>query len=115
MNIEALIRKALLIGVLSSLILVSVGGFLYLVHHGGDIVSYQHFQAKPEYYSSIRTLLSSGYIFTSFGIIYLGIIVLVFTQFARVILTGCLFASQHDKVFVAITLGVLVIMIFSIL
>ena len=115
MNIELLIRKALLIGVLSSLVLVSIGGFLYLAHHGGDVVSYQHFQSEPQYFKSIRNLFTSSYIFTASGLIYLGIAVLVFTQFARVILTGCLFASQHDKKFVAITLGVLLIMIFSIL
>jgi len=115
MNIELLIRRALLIGVLSSLVLVSMGGFFYLAHHGGDVVNYQHFQSEPQYFKSIPGLFTSGYFFTALGLIYLGIAILVFTQFIRVILTGCLFASLHDKKFVAITLGVLLIMIFSIL
>lgn len=114
-RMQLAIGRLLLIGVLVSFAMVLIGGSLYLLKHGTDIVHYQSFHGEPQVYKSITDIFSDAFTFSSLGLIQLGLLILVITQVLRVGLTAWLFIQLRDNVFVYISLFILFVLIYSLI
>lgn len=116
MDIQQLIGNTLRWGVILACLLATIGGVYYLVQHGLD--------PMPNYSSFDATAAAAQTHFTTFsglwqGILHgdaasciqVGVIVLILTPIARVVLSFFDFIVEQDWLYVAITAIVLAIII----
>ena len=114
-KMEWVISLLLRIGVVSAAALVFAGGILYLYQQGNVFPHYQTFQGEPSYLRSLGGILSSAVSLDSRGIIQLGLVLLVLTPVARVVFSVAAFAIQRDRLYVCVTLIVLIILLYDLL
>ncbi len=114
-NLEAIIGNLLRVGVLVSATIVGVAGLFYLIQHHADSVNYANFHIEC---SSLRTLpgiFRSAMRLRTDAMIQLGLVLLIATPIARVVLAALGFYFERDRLYVAVSLVVLAILIFSIM
>jgi uncharacterized membrane protein len=114
-RIQLAIGRLLLIGVLVSFIIILIGGILYLLNHGTDIIHYQAFHGEPQLYKSIPDILLDAFTLSPLALIQLGLLILVIVQILRVALTTWLFIQIRDNYFVYISLFILFILVYSLI
>jgi len=110
---ERLIGNLLRAGVLASALIVLAGGVLYLVHEGRIHPDYGTFQGESAYLTSVNGVVSAALKLDSRGLMQLGLMLLVLTPIARVILAAYAFFREGDKTYVVVSLIVLAVLIYS--
>ena len=116
MDIQQLIGNTLRWGVILACLLASIGGIYYLLQHGLDTVpDYRHFDvASAAAQSNITTFngLWEGILHgDAASCIQVGVIVLILTPVARVVLSLFDFIVERDWLYMAITALVLSIIV----
>ena len=107
--------RLLQVGVLIASTVVLIGGLLYLRAHAGITKDYRTFKGEP---ASLRhpvelfRLLMTG---DPAAVVQLGVLLLIATPIARVIFAAIGFAVERDRLYVAISLAVLAVLIFGLL
>ena len=86
---------------------------LYLVRHGAASPSYAVFQGEPSDLCSIGGIIADVISGSSRGIIQLGLLLLIATPVMRVVLSLVGFAWQRDRIYVLVSLTVLVLLLYS--
>ncbi len=112
-QLELLLSNILKYGVAIASTVVLVGGILYLIRHGAEPVDYQFFKGQPSEFCSptgVAWAVLSG---SRRGIIQLGLLLLVATPIARVVISLLTFLWQREFTYVIITLSVLSALIYS--
>jgi uncharacterized membrane protein len=112
-ELDVSVAGMLRFGVTLSALVVLAGGLLFLRHPWSAIPDYSHFRAGD---SSLRTL--SGIVrgavrLSPQSIIQLGLILLIATPVARIAFCVVGFARQRSRLYVLISLTVLIILLFS--
>jgi uncharacterized membrane protein len=112
-ELDVSVAGMLRFGVTLSALVVLAGGLLFLRHPWSAIPDYSHFRAGD---SSLRTL--SGIVrgavrLSPRNIIQLGLILLIATPVARIAFCVVGFARQRSRLYVLISLTVLIILLFS--
>jgi len=92
---------------------VLAGGIWYLMQHGTAAPAYHIFRAEPEYLRHLRGIVSGIPGFHARRVIQLGLLLLIATPVARVAFSVWAFFQLRDRTYVAITLFVLVVLLFS--
>lgn len=111
-KMEAVMSLLLTLGTLFSAALVLVGGVLYLLQSGGQIVHFDSLQGHAVH-MTIKQVWMVALSFSPLGIIELGLLSLVATQILRVGLLTWFYASIRDWWFTNISLFVLLTLIYS--
>jgi uncharacterized membrane protein len=114
-RIEVIIGSLLRVGVLLAASVVLIGGVLYEVRHGSEMINYTTFHGEPEALKSIPAVVDGVLSFHARAIIQLGLLLLIATPIARVVFSAVAFAIEKDYLYVAITLIVLAILLYSLL
>ena len=112
---EQVIGQLLRAGVLLAAAVVFVGGVLYLVRHGAEHPDYHTFHGVSTNLRSIRGTVHEAFALRGLGIMQLGLLLLVLTPISRVAFSALGFFLEGDKMYVAITLVVLSVLLFSFL
>ena len=112
-RIEEMVGKLLRAGVLVSAVIVAVGGAWWLIRTGGTPASYHQFRQPPQDLRHVGALLKSLAHPRPEGVIALGLILLIATPVARVALALVGFVLERDYIYVAITVLVLTILVYS--
>jgi uncharacterized membrane protein len=112
---EQVIGNLLRAGVLLSTLVVLAGGILYLVHHGMAAADYHVFGGEPQYLRTVGGVVGSAFQLDSRGIMQLGLLVLVLTPIARVVLAAIAFVLEKDFVYVVVSLIVLAVLIYGLM
>jgi uncharacterized membrane protein len=111
-RVEGIIGNLLRIGVIASAVVVSVGGLLHLVRHGGqaaqDLSTFE-----PEQLQSPVHIVHDAAKLHALGLIMLGLLLLVATPVVRVLFSVVAFALQRDYLYVLFTLLVLAVLLYS--
>lgn len=102
-------------GVLLAAAVTAVGGLGLLVRHGGEVPDYRVFRGEEAPYRTVAEIARGVEDFSMPAIISLGIVLLIATPVARVMLTLGGFIAQRDRVYIAITGLVLLILASSLL
>jgi len=113
-KLERLLGAVLRIGVLASAVVVLGGGVIYLARHADETTHYGTFD--PEELTQLRTpsgIVTSALSASGRGIIQLGLLLLIATPVARVVVSVAGFARQRDFMYVALTLFVLGVLFYS--
>jgi uncharacterized membrane protein len=90
-----------------------VGAVLYLGKNPRARVDYHTFQAQPEQLRSVHGVFDAALQGQSAAILQLGLLLLVATPIARVLFSVFAFALEGDRMYVAFTLTVLAILLYS--
>jgi uncharacterized membrane protein len=113
-RVEELIGTLLRAGVALAAAIVTLGGALYLARHGGELPAYHVFRGEPAPLRSVAGILWRALDLRGSGLIQLGLLVLLATPVARVAFAAYAFARQRDRLYVAVTLFVLTVLLYSI-
>jgi uncharacterized membrane protein len=112
-RMEKLIGLLLLVGVLTSAVIVLAGGVIFLWRHGSSPVHYRVFRGEPSDLRTLAGIWGDAQALSGRGIIQFGLVLLVAVQVVRVGLTGVLFLLNRDGKFVAITSMVLFLLAYA--
>jgi uncharacterized membrane protein len=110
---EQVIGQLLRLGVTLSAAVVVLGGMVYLVRHGMEPPTYGVFRGEPSDLRNVEGIVGQVQVGRGRGIIQLGLLLLIATPVARVAFSVVAFALERDRLYVAITLIVLAVLLFS--
>jgi uncharacterized membrane protein len=102
-------------GVLIAAAVVACGGVAFVARHGLERPQYHVFHGQPALLKSVRGILDDASHFDARGLIQLGLLLLIATPIARVVFSVVGFARQRDWLYVAITLVVLTLLLYSLI
>lgn len=112
-DIQRIIGWILRVGVILSMLIVFIGGCVYLYRHGAETVHYKEFIGVPGFVHSASGIWHGILTFRGRAIIQAGIVLLIATPVVRVIFSAIGFALERDWLYTVITLVVLVIIAAS--
>jgi len=112
-RLEVIIGHTLRIGVVTAAVIVLIGGVLYLVENGSTAPHYHTFRAASKHSDNLSGIVRNIRALNSYGIIQLGLLVLIATPIVRVMLSVVAFARERDLLYVVATLIVLAILLYS--
>ena len=114
-RMEEIMGHLLRFGVIFASTVVLAGGFFYLNDHAGERPDYRHFAAYPLRLRHPAELLSGLAHGRANAIVQLGILLLIATPIARVAFAAIAFTIERDKLYVAISLTVLAVLLYGML
>jgi uncharacterized membrane protein len=114
-HLETLVGQLLRFGVLLSAAVVFIGGIIYLVRHRGSLPDYSTFHGEPDEVRSINRIVRYAWAGHGRGMIQLGLLLLIATPVARVILAIIGFAKERDHLYTIVSSIVFVILLYSLL
>jgi uncharacterized membrane protein len=114
-QVEQMVGRLLQIGVLVAALVVLVGGIVYLIHDGLASADHHHFHGEPKALRSFWGIGTEATDLRSRGLMQLGLLLLILTPVSRVALTVFAFIRQRDYTFIAVTLIVLGLLVYSLL
>jgi uncharacterized membrane protein len=114
-RIEIILGNLLRAGVLLSAAVVLSGACVYLSRHVHERVDYSIFRGEPSEFRTIPGVIKSVMNGRGRGLIQLGLLLLIATPIARVAFSVVGFALERDRMYVAFTLTVLAILLYSLL
>lgn len=115
-DIETLVGQVLRAGVITACLIVLTGGIYYIFKHGLEQVpDHSHFSGETGNYTTLTGILYGVLSLRASQIIQLGVVVLIATPILRILCSLFGFILEKDKLYIAITLTVLLIITFSIL
>jgi uncharacterized membrane protein len=112
-RLEYMLGTLLRAGVVLAATVVLIGGGLYLARHGGEVPSYHVFQGEPADLRSVSGILAEASTLRGRGLIQFGLVLLIATPVARVVVSAAIFALERDRRYVGITLLVLGVLVYS--
>jgi uncharacterized membrane protein len=112
-QVEQVVGRLLQIGVLIAAAVVILGAVPLLLHHGREVVDYRTFRAVSPALQSVAGIVRGAITRDSRSIVQLGLVLLIATPVARVALTLVAFVLQRDRLYVAITTIVLVLLLYG--
>jgi uncharacterized membrane protein len=112
-SVEQIIGILLRTGVMLAAAVILVGGIFFLLRYGSSPTHYSAFQGEPDELRHVISILRYALTLHARGIIQLGILLLIATPVARVAFTVFAFAYERDWTYVAVTLIVLGLLLYS--
>lgn len=109
-NVVSLVLRA---GVLISFAIVVVGGAMYLGQHRGEAVSFQDFVGAQSDLKTIPAIVERALRFRSDALIQLGLLVLISTPIARVLMSAVGFGIDGDRLYMTVSSIVLAVLLFG--
>jgi uncharacterized membrane protein len=107
-RIDRTVAQLLLVGVAVAASVVLLGGIVFLAQQGAEAFDFATFRGEPDHLRTVPGILKGALSLSGQGVIQLGILLLIATPVARVLFSAFAFARKRDKVYVIITLVVLV-------
>jgi uncharacterized membrane protein len=114
-SIEVILGYVLRIGVILSAAIVLTGATIFIIRHGHDPANYRIFRGEPSDYRTIPGVVRNALRGRGRGLIQLGLLVLIATPIARVVFSVAGFVLERDRLYVAFTLIVLTVLLYSLL
>ena len=112
-RVETIVGNLLRIGVVLSALVILAGGVVFLVRHGTDPANYRIFRGEPSDLRHVRGIVRTAAALRGRGIIQLGLLLLIATPIARVAFSLFGFAEEKDRMYMAFTAIVLIILLYS--
>ena len=111
---DTLLGNVLRWGVVTAATVVALGAAVFLVRHGSERPVYEVFRGEPTDLKTVPGILGDAWKGSGRGLIQLGLLLLIATPVARVMLSIGIFALQRDRRYVLITLIVLIVLLYSV-
>ena len=102
-------------GTAAAAVIGLIGGVKYLIDHPAEKVALEVFHGVPGEFRSVRGIIEGVMAQQGRAFIQLGVLVLVAVPILRVILSGIGFAREGDGIYVASSVLVLALLLWSLL
>jgi len=112
-DMQAIIGWVLRVGVFISMLVVFIGGVIYLYRHGHTIANYHEFKGIPDFVHSASGIINGVIHLRGRAIIQAGIVLLIATPIVRVVFSAVGFIIEKDYLYTGITFIVLLIIVIS--
>lgn len=112
-HVEQMVGNLLRIGVFIAAAVTVAGGIAFMIHHGSLVPDHSVFRGQPEMLSTLTGVIAGAIALEPAAIVQLGIVLLIATPVARVLLTLIAFAIQRDWMYVLISAIVLALLTYS--
>jgi uncharacterized membrane protein len=112
-DLEKSMRFLLTLSIILSVILVLLGGILYLSESGKTLFEPTAYSGKSAITFNLSHLWQDLLQFKSSALIALGLLILAFTQILRVFTVGYYFFSLKDKSFIIISAFIFLLLVFA--
>ncbi len=112
-RVEIVMGNLLRAGAVLAATVVLIGGLIYLSRHGAEQPTYRVFVGEPADLTRVRSVVSDALAWSGRGIIQLGLLLLIATPIARVVFSMYAFVRQGDRIYTAVTLIVLTVLLYS--
>lgn len=112
-DIRSLIGNLLRVGVYISMGIVILGGLLYLSDHATEKIDYAAFNVNKVSLKTVGAIFTNVLSFNGAAVVQFGLLMLIFTPIARVVLAIISFFIEKDYLYVLIGLAVLAIITVS--
>jgi len=112
-DMQVVIGWVLRIGVIVSISIVFFGGIIFLYRHGHEIADHKKFVGIPDFIQTPSGIIDNIIALRGQAIIQFGIILLIATPILRVIFSAIGFVLEKDRLYVFISLLVLLIIFIS--
>ncbi|MCJ0742255.1 DUF1634 domain-containing protein [Pedobacter montanisoli] len=112
-DIQTVIGNLLRIGVVLSMATVLIGAVIYLFGNAGKTVEYHTFDDAKVHLKSIKSIFTNLPALEGITIIQLGLLMLIFTPIARIVMAAVSFFIEKDYLYVLICIIVLLIIAMS--
>lgn len=112
-DIQVILGTLLRVGVIASMSVVLVGGFLYLLSYHSTPIDYRVFNPNKSGLSSIPAIFIGLRELDPKAIIQFGTLLLIFTPVARVVFSVFSFLIERDYLYVLIGSFVLLVILYS--
>jgi len=112
-QMRIIMGSLLRIGVLSSAVIVMLGGILFFIQHPAETFDYNVFKGEPARLKQIHTIVKEALEFKSRAVIQFGILLLIATPIVRVLFSLLGFLIEKDWIYVTITFIVLLVLSLS--
>ena len=112
-RMDILMGRLLQVGVLLASAVVLIGGVLYLHQHTGTPANFRTFAGEPANLRHIGRLLRLVATGDGAAVIQLGALLLIATPVARVLFAVIGFAIERDRLYIAVSLTVLIVLLLS--
>jgi len=113
--LEIVIGHTLRVGVIAAAVLVLTGGVYYLIETAYTPADYHTFYPAAKHSLDLSAIVQNALALNSLGVIQVGLLVLIATPIVRVILSVVAFALERDLLYVAVTVIVLAVLLYSFL
>jgi uncharacterized membrane protein len=114
-DMQSVIGWILRVGVIVSMAVVVLGGIIFLWRHGHSIPDFHTFKKIPYFISSSEGVFEGVIHGKGQAIVQLGIMILIATPVMRVVFAVIAFALEKDRLYMLISLLVLLIILASML
>jgi uncharacterized membrane protein len=114
-RVDVLMGALLRTGVLLAAATVAVGGAVFVLRHGMPVTDYHIFRGEPVELRTLRGILHEALGWRGRGLIQLGLLLLIATPVARVVFSIFAFLYERDWTYVAVSLLVLGLLLYSLL
>jgi uncharacterized membrane protein len=112
-QVEQAMGNLLRAGVILGAAVVLLGGVIYLARHGGEAPDYATFHPVPLALRTLDGTLEAAKEMQGRGIIQVGVLLLIATPVARVVMSVVAFGQQRDVRYIVVTLVVLSVLLYS--
>jgi uncharacterized membrane protein len=112
-NLEIAIGRMLQTGVLIAAAVVLIGGVMYLLHASGPRPDYSHFHGVAEALRTPSGIWHGVIHGDAESVIQLGLLLLIATPVARVVLAGVGFLMERDQLYFWVSAIVLTVLLYS--
>ena len=112
-RIENIIAQLLRAGVLLAALVVIAGAIPYLGFHPRTSVSHRVFHDEPTQLKTVHGIVAAAFSGNVLAVMQLGLLLLIATPIARVVFSVFAFAFEGDRMYVAFTLIVLAVLLYS--
>jgi uncharacterized membrane protein len=113
-HVDRIIGILLRAGVLTAASVVFAGGVWYLARFGMLVPNYRTFHGETPDLRSVGGVWNGALALQPRSIIQFGLLLLIATPIARVAFSVVAFAVQRDRLYLAITLVVLMVLLWSV-
>lgn len=114
-QLEGSVAEMLRAGVTLAAVIVAIGGLMLLRTTWSTVPNYRHFHAESAALRTLPGIVRDAAHLSPTGVIEFGLLVLIATPVARVVLCVVGFARQRDKLYVGVSLVVLCVLLYSLL
>jgi uncharacterized membrane protein len=114
-DLQVIIGWILRAGVTVSMLIVFIGGVIFVWRHGQSIPDYKKFKGVPDFIHDTHGIINGALNFKGQAIIQLGIMLLIATPILRVAFSAIGFILEKDYLYTALTVVVLLIILASML
>ena len=114
-SFEGQLASLLRAGVVLAATVVFIGGTIYLAKYHAEVPNYRAFHGEPAQYRTLSGIWREAIEMRARGFIQFGLLLLIATPIARVVLSVVEFARERDWTYVGVTLFVLAVLIYSLM